>query len=201
MLKDGGFMKVILASTNPGKIAEFKAFLSQYGIDVVSLSDIGYEQEIVEDGNSFFENALIKAKTIFEYTGLPVISDDSGLCCRGLNDEPGIFSARYHGLKDDIERRRFIVKELENNPNKDAYFHCSIVFYVAKNTYHHFVGECFGTIIPERGEMGFGYDPIFLMPNGLTLAEISREEKNKVSHRGIAMQKFKELLDNDFSNK
>ena len=193
-------MQVILASTNKGKIAEFNAFLSQYGIEVLSLADIGYNQEIIEDGNSFFENALIKAKTIYEYIKKPVISDDSGLCCAGLDGRPGIYSARYHGLTNDQDRRKKILEELKDNPNREASFHCSIVFYVDMDKYYHFEGECHGYIgYEERGLNGFGFDPIFYQPNGLSFAEISSEDKFKVSHRGIAMKKFKEFVANDFS--
>lgn len=193
-------MQVILASTNKGKIAEFNAFLSQYGIEVLSLADIGYNQEIIEDGNSFFENALIKAKTIYEYTKKPVISDDSGLCCAGLDGRPGIYSARYHGLTNDQDRRKKILEELKNNPNREASFHCSIVFYVDKDKYYHFEGECHGYIgYEERGLNGFGFDPIFYQANGLSFAEISSNDKFMVSHRGIAMKKFKEFVANDFS--
>ena len=126
----------------------------------------------------------------------------SGLCCDGLDGAPGIFSARYCGLTNDQDRRKMILKQLEGNPNRKASFHCSIVFYVAKDLYYHFEGECHGYIgLEERGTNGFGFDPIFYQADGKSFAEISSDEKFKVSHRGIAMRKFKEFIANDFSNK
>jgi len=195
-------MDVIIASSNEGKIKEFRAFLTPYGINLISLHDLNFNDEIEETGTTFFENALIKAKTIYDKYHLPVISDDSGLCCEALDGAPGIYSARFHNLNTERERRLALLADLEGKDNRNAYFHTSIIFMIDDNKYYEFVGKCYGYIAyEERGDRGFGYDYIFCIPEGKTFAEVPIEKKNEMSHRGIAMRKFKEFLDNDFNNK
>lgn len=195
-------MKVILASNNQGKVKEFKEILAEFNIDVLSLKDIDFKDEIVEDGTTFKENALIKAKTIYDLYHLPVISDDSGLCVDFLNGEPGIYSARYHGLKNETDRNKLVLKLLEDQNNRAAHFHCSIIFYISEGNYKHFEGKVFGNIDYEmKGNNGFGYDAIFI-PNGYseTFGELENGIKNKISHRAVALKSFIGFLKNDFNN-
>lgn len=194
-------MKVILASNNNGKIKEFKEILSQFNIEVLSLKDIGFNAEIEESGQTFFDNALIKAKTIFDIYQTPVISDDSGLCIHALDDAPGVYSARYGGLETADERNNLVLKQLENQTDRRAYFHCSIIFYIRDDKYEHFEGRVFGNIeYSKKGDGGFGYDVIFI-PNGYqqTFGELPNEIKNKISHRANALKSFMKYLENDFS--
>lgn len=195
-------MKVILASNNQGKIKEFKEILAKFKIEVLSLKDIDFHDEIIEDGETFEANALIKAKTIYDRYHLPVIADDSGLCVDYLNGEPGIYSARYHGLDDEKDRIRLILNMLGDTKERGAHFHCSIVFYISNDNYHHFPGEVYGTLDYEmKGSNGFGYDVIFI-PNGYTqtFGELDTSIKNDISHRALALKLFVGFLQNDFSN-
>ena len=195
-------MQIVLATKNRGKIAEFQKIFANSDIQLLSLDDIGFYQEIIEDGDSFFSNALLKAQAVYNYAKRPVIADDSGLCCDGLDGKPGIFSARYGGELTDERRRKKLLKDMEKINNRQAHFHCSIIFWLDNNHYQHVEGDLAGEIsYLEKGHNGFGYDPIFYLPKvGLTLAEMSIEEKNQISHRAIALQKFKEYVKNDFSN-
>lgn len=184
--------KIVVASNNKHKIKEFKEILSNY--DILSLNDIGFNGEIIEDGNSFEENALIKAKTIHDYLKSKnldyiVISDDSGLCVDSLNGEPGIYSARYAKEHDDKANREKLLRELEGK-NRDAYFNCTMVVYYPSEEYKVFVGKTYGEITTkEIGDAGFGYDSLFLSKDlNKTFGEASEEEKNSVSHRGRALQ-------------
>ena len=187
--------EIVLASNNKHKIKEIKEILKNYKI--ISLDDINYTEDIIEDGNSFVENALIKAKTISEYLKsinkeIDVIADDTGLCCNALDGAPGIYSARYAGDHDFKANRVKLIKELRGK-DKSAYFTCCIVLYHPDGTYKDFVGNTYGRIISkEKGDTGFGYDSIFYS-NDLkkTFGEATEEEKNSVSHRGRAL---KELL-------
>lgn len=196
-------MDIILASNNQGKVKEFKRILKQFDINVISLKDINYNQEIVEDGNSFFENAFIKAKTIHEFTNLPVISDDSGICVDYLNGEPGIYSARYYGVASDDGRNELLLKLMDGVSNRNAHFHCSIVLYLSQDKYYEFSGQVYGKLSHEiKGTNGFGYDSIFI-PNGYqeTFGILDIEIKNEISHRALAIKKLVEFFENDFSNK
>ena len=195
-------MKVILASNNKGKIKEFKEILGKYNIEILSLKDLDFTDEIVEDGNTFMENALIKAKTIYDIYKLPVIADDSGLCVVALNNEPGVYSARYGNLKTDKERLNFLLTKMKAVSCRDAFFHCSFIFYISHDNYKHFEGEVYGHLdYMEKGENGFGYDGIFI-PNGYekTFGELDSLIKNKISHRAVALKAFMEYIENDFNN-
>lgn len=196
-------MDIILASNNNGKIKEFKRILGQFNVNVIPMRDINFNDEIVEDGTTFFENAFIKAKTIHEFTGLPVISDDSGICVDYLNGEPGIYSARYHGLAGDDERNELLIRLLDGVTNRKAHFHCSIVLYISKDEYYEFSGQVYGNVSHKiEGTNGFGYDSLFI-PNGYseTFGILDIEIKNKISHRAIAIKKLVEFFENDFNNK
>lgn len=190
--------KIVLASNNKHKIKEFKEILE---MDILTLNDIEFFEEIEETGSTFLENALIKARTISFYLknkdlDYDVISDDSGLCCEALNGNPGIYSARYSGGHgNDKTNREKLINDLKDK-DKTAYFNCTIVLYHIDGTYDFKEGKTYGKIIDEEiGDTSFGYDCIFLSDDlGKTFGEASSEEKNQVSHRYRALSKIKELL-------
>ena len=194
-------MQIVLASQNEGKIKEFKEILSKFGFEVLSLKDINFHEEIEETGTTFEENAVIKAKTIYDIVKIPVISDDSGLCVKHLNNAPGVYSARYGGLALESDRIKLVLKQMEGVQERDAYFHCSIVIYLAEGQYLHFPGVVEGTLdYVEKGDNGFGYDVIFI-PNGYnqTFGELSSDIKNEISHRANALKSLIKFLENDFN--
>ena len=189
--------KIIFASGNKGKIAEVKRILGELDIPILSLYDINFEGEIVENGNSFEENAKIKAIEIFNSYNLPTIADDSGLVVEQLNGEPGIYSARYAGIdSDDATNNIKLLENLSNKPESHrAKFVCSAVYYSGEEIYTT-VGEVHGKIISKaRGRNGFGYDPLFV-PDGYakTMAELDPEIKNSISHRFKAFDQLKKHL-------
>ena len=190
-------MKILLASHNKNKIAELQALMNTVSAEceVVSLSDIGFHDEIIEDGVTFEENALIKSKKGAEL-GYITVADDSGLMVDALGGAPGVYSARYAGEAcDNAANNEKLLKELSSVPSNErtARF-VSVVTCSFPDGREDVVvrGECPGIIISEyRGTAGFGYDPLFLYePMGKTFAEMTAEEKNSVSHRGAAMNKF-----------
>ena len=187
--------KIVLASNNKHKVKEIKNILSDY--DILTLNDISFYDDIIEDGKTFLDNALIKAKAISKYIrekGLnyDVIADDSGLCCNGLDGAPGVYSARYAGNHDDKANRKKIIEELKDK-DKTAYFVCCMVLYHPDDTYSSYEGTTSGVIISEeKGKTDFGYDCIFLSDDlGVTFGEASDEDKNNVSHRKRALEKLK----------
>jgi XTP/dITP diphosphohydrolase len=199
-------MKIVFASGNEGKVKEIKEMLEGMGIELVSLKDYAGVPEIVEDGNTFLENALKKAKIISEFTGEMVLADDSGLRVDELGGEPGIYSARYAGEKaTDEENNAALLAKLKNIPQekRTAFFCCALVLYRTDGSYDSFESKWHGLIIDERrGTNGFGYDPVFFVPElKKTAAELPPEIKNKVSHRGQAFaqlrRKLAEKLDNN----
>ena len=192
-------MKIVLASRNKKKKAELQVLLSQYidGIEILSLDEVGIYGEIEEDGVTFEENALIKARTAAE-SGYIGIGDDSGLEVDALGGAPGIYSARYSGEHgDDAANNALLLKNLEGVENRSARFVCAIacVFPDGSEPISVF-GTAEGVILSEyRGEGGFGYDPLFWFPSlGKTFGELSAEEKNKISHRSNAIRLFAEAL-------
>lgn len=191
-------INIIIASNNKGKIREFKKILEPMGYNVFSQSEVGVNIEVEETGTSFKENAELKATAIYNLKHTAVLADDSGLSVDYLNGEPGIFSARYMGLKTGEERRNCILKKLENVPEdkRTASFICSICFIKENGKKIEVTGKWDGSIIKEeRGENGFGYDSIF-KPNGenRTSAEMLSEEKNEKSHRALAIKELKKYL-------
>lgn len=189
--------KLVIASTNKGKIKEIKEVLD--GFEFLSLTDFPKIKEIEETGKTFEENALIKAKTVYDYANAMTLADDSGLEVDELNGAPGVYSARYsgEGAADDKNCEK-LLNELKDIPkeNRTARFRCVIVLYNGENDKHIFNGTCEGKIINEkRGTNGFGYDPLFV-PNGYnkTFAELDSETKNKISHRGKALEQLKNYL-------
>ena len=190
---------VVLASNNMHKAKEIKSILGEF-FTIKTLSEVGLENfEIVEDGKTFEENAAKKALTVCEKTGLPTIADDSGLCVDYLDGKPGIYTARFAGENaSDDENINKLLSELDKAEfeKRKAHFVCVIAF--AKNNniddVEYFRGECDGYILNEKhGENGFGYDPVFYYPEfKCSLAEISEDKKNEVSHRSRALKKFYE---------
>jgi XTP/dITP diphosphohydrolase len=192
-------MKIVFASSNEGKVKEIKEMLEGMGIELVSLKDYADMPEIVEDGKSFLENALKKAKIVSEITGETVLADDSGLEVDILGGEPGIYSSRYAGENaTDEENTAKLLSRLKDIPQekRGASFRCVLVLYRKDGSYRYFEGKWRGQIIDEsRGNNGFGYDPIFLVPElKMTAAELTEEIKNKISHRGQAFAQLKKSL-------
>ena len=186
---------IVLASSNKHKLKEYKEILKDYNI--ITLKDIDYTNEIEEDGKTFEENALIKAKTISNYLKSKnldyiVVGEDSGLCVDSLNGEPGIYSARYSGIHGDNQANRDKLQKELQNKDRNAYFMCTIVVYYPNNEYKTFVGKTYGKISEkELGKKDFGYDCIFYSNDlNKTFGEASEEEKNKVSHRGRAINEM-----------
>ncbi|MBQ7500952.1 MAG: XTP/dITP diphosphatase [Clostridia bacterium] len=193
-------MKLILASNNKNKISELDALMKGSGIEgveILSLADIGYTDEIEETGETFEENARIKAKTIADL-GYCAVADDSGLCVDALGGAPGVYSARYCGHHgDDEANNRKLLEDLANVPDekRTAYFMSSIVCVMPDIGREIAVyGKAHGIILHEKhGCGGFGYDPLFYYPPlDKTFAELTPDEKNTVSHRGAAFRKFAE---------
>lgn len=190
---------IVIATNNQNKLKEFKKILDNYNI--ISLKDIEYLNEIEETGQTFEENALIKAETIHNYLKQKnleyiVIAEDSGLCVDSLNGAPGVYSARYAGGHgNDQANRDKLQKELEGKERK-AYFICTIALYYPSGEYKTFDGKTFGEISKkELGSKEFGYDCIFYSHDlNKTFGEASQEEKNKVSHRARAIEKLLEIL-------
>lgn len=192
--------KLVLASTNKGKVLEFRELFAELPLDLLSLADFSGISEIEEDGNTFAENALIKARAVANYTGELTLADDSGLEVDALNGEPGVYSARYGQPGwNDRDRYQFLLEKLQGVPSekKTARFRCAIALVDPQNNRIEQVdGTVEGVILDSpRGDHGFGYDPVFIIPElGKTIAELTGEEKNRFSHRGRAVQKMIPLL-------
>jgi XTP/dITP diphosphohydrolase len=193
-------MKIVFATKNEGKVKEIKEMLEGMNIELISLNHYNCLPDISEDGKSFFENAFKKAKIVSEFTGETVLADDSGLHVNILKGEPGIYSARYAGDKaTDEENNDKLLAKLKDFPpqKRSASFFCSLVLYKKDGSYDSFEGRWDGQIIDERrGSNGFGYDPIFFVPElKLTAAQLPQAIKNKISHRGQAFAKLKKVLE------
>jgi XTP/dITP diphosphohydrolase len=195
-------MKIIFATRNEGKVKEISEMLAGTGVNLISLNSFENLPEIIEDGQSYLDNALNKAKIISEWTGETVLADDSGLQVDILQGEPGIYSARYAGPQaTDEENNAKLRDKLKDVPQekRTASFFCALVLYKKDGSYNCFEAKWSGQIIDEaRGGNGFGYDPIFLVPEmNLTAAELPAAVKNKISHRGQAFTKLKKSLMED----
>lgn len=191
--------KLIFATSNPNKVREIKEILSGTGYEILSMADAGIDVEIVEDGKTFAENALIKARTVCEASGMPAFADDSGLEVDALGGEPGIYSARYMGEDTSYDiKNQNIIDRLAGVPDEErtARFVCAMAAVFPDGTEEVKVCTMEGRIGYEiAGENGFGYDPIFFLPEyGKTSAEISPDEKNAISHRGKALRAMAEYL-------
>jgi XTP/dITP diphosphohydrolase len=193
-------MKLIIASNNAHKLTEMKAILAPYFDEVVSMREAGIEHETVEDGQTFLENATKKARELAELSGCCAIADDSGLCVDALAGQPGIYSARFAGVHgDDKANNALLLHQLEGEKNRKAHYTCAIALAWPDGKLLTAEDYLQGEIAyDERGENGFGYDPLFLLPDrGLRTAELSPEEKNAISHRGKALRKLVALLEED----
>jgi len=191
--------RIIFATGNEGKMREIREILRDLDVEVLSLEEAGIHGDIVEDGTTFEENAVIKARTISEMTGEIVLADDSGLEIDYLNKEPGVYSARYMGEDTSYHiKNANLIQRLEGVPDekRTARFVCAVAAAFPDGTVKTVRGTMEGRIAyEERGENGFGYDPIFFLPEfQCTSAELSMEEKNQISHRGKALRAIKDEL-------
>ncbi|MBP8194026.1 MAG: RdgB/HAM1 family non-canonical purine NTP pyrophosphatase [Azonexus sp.] len=190
--------KLVLASNNAKKMKELNALLAPLGFEVIPQGQLGIP-EAEEPHCTFVENALAKARHAAAHSGLPALADDSGLCVEALHGAPGVLSARYAGdPKSDARNNEKLLTHLKEHANRKAHFYCVLVLVRAAHDPQPIIaeGEWPGEILPEQqGEGGFGYDPLFFVPEfGQTAAEMDSETKNRVSHRGRAMQKLIERL-------
>ena len=189
-------MKLVLATQNPKKLKEMNEILSHLGVEVVSEAELGVRIEVEETGETFTDNARLKATAVMQATGLPAVADDSGLCVDALNGGPGVYSARFGGEGlDDKGRYTLLLEMLRGQTDRAAHFHTSIVCAFPNGDVLQDDGEVEGTIaFAPMGENGFGYDPVFLDPElGLTAAEMSPEEKMSRSHRAKALRELLRL--------
>ena len=197
-------MRLVLASKNQKKLAEMNDILSHLGIQVCSEAEVGVDVEVEETGTTFEENSLLKARAVMEASGLPAIADDSGLCVDALSGAPGVWSARYGGPDlDDAGRYRLILENMRGQSPRTAKFVSVITCCFPNGDVLTARGECPGTIaFAPMGEGGFGYDPVFFIPAlKKTFAQLTPEEKNAVSHRGKALERFKQKLEEYLAGK
>ena len=190
-------MKFVLATHNPGKLKEMAEILSDLGVEVASPADVGLTVDVEETGNTFTENALLKARAICAASGLPAIADDSGLCVDALNGGPGVYSARYGGEGlDDRGRYTLLLQSMRGQTTRAAHFACAIACVFPNGDELTAEGRCDGAIaFAPIGAGGFGYDPVFLVPEkGKTFGQLTAEEKGAISHRGRALRAFVEKL-------
>ncbi len=192
-------MKIIFATKNAGKMREIRSILGD-SFEVLSMTDAGLDPEIIEDGTTFAENALIKCRAIGRQEDAVVLADDSGLCIDAFDGGPGVYSARFLGEETDYEYKNgYILEKMKEVPEekRGAYYACVIAALFPDGTECTTEARMEGRIAWEpAGDGGFGYDPIIFLPAfGKTVAEISLKDKNKISHRGLALQKMKEVID------
>lgn len=184
--------KLVMATNNANKLREAREILSPLGIEVLSQREAGADCDPEENGATFAENAYIKAKAVYETVGLPTIADDSGLCVDALDGGPGVYSARYAPEGQHCAK---LLSEMKKVPDekRGAAFKCTICF-LDENGHTELTGECRGAIGHEmRGTNGFGYDPVFVVGDR-TMAELSADEKNEISHRGAALRELYRFL-------
>lgn len=186
-------IELVLATRNEDKVREITDILGSSRFQILSLLDFPHFPSVVEDGETLEENAFKKAKVCFEYTQKTSLADDTGLVVHALGGSPGVYSSRYAGMGatyDDNVRK--LLREMEgvSKSDRDAVFRCVVVIIDTKGKTYKGEGHLHGRIMTKpRGKSGFGYDPVFLVPSlGKTLAELSLEEKNQISHRGIAVR-------------
>lgn len=194
--------KILIGTTNEGKVNDFKQLLENEQIQVLSLRDLDNAIDVEETGTTFAENAILKAETLSRYYNQIVIADDSGLEIEALNGKPGVYSARYAGEhKSDEDNINKVLSEMEGIPfhNRKAAFVCVLALAVPGQETKIFEGKCDGYITEKpKGNNGFGYDPIFYVPEKeKTMAELSLEEKNELSHRKRAIDKLKEYWEQE----
>ncbi len=186
-------MKLVLATHNPGKLKEMSAILGGLGVEVVMPSDLGLTVDVEETGDTFAANAMLKAKAVCAAAGLPAIADDSGLCVDALNGGPGVYSARYGGPElDDRGRYTLLLNSMRGVPTRSAHFESAIACVFPNGDTLTAEGRCDGAIaFAPIGDGGFGYDPVFLVPEkAKTFGQMTEEEKDALSHRGKALRAF-----------
>ena len=196
-------MKLILATNNAHKVTEMKAILAPYFDDILSMREAGIDHETVEDGETFMENAVKKARELAEISGCCAIADDSGLCVDALGGAPGVYSARFCGHHgDDEANNEKLIAELKARglAESKAAYRCVLSFVGTDGRELTASGSCEGVVRePRRGENGFGYDPYFYVTegklSGRTMAQLTLEEKGTISHRARAMEKLKKMLE------
>ena len=196
-------MKIIAATKNQGKIREIAEILSPFGVEVVSQADAGIDVDVDETGSTFLENALIKARAVAMLCDDAVLADDSGLCVDALDGRPGVYSARYGGDIPHSEKMKMLLSELEGKSDRKARFECVTALVLPDGREYTFKGTTYGHIMEEeKGENGFGFDPVFYSDElKCGVAECSDEEKNSVSHRGKALFALKEKFSEIFPEK
>ena len=195
---------LLIASTNPGKLREMKALLAYLRVKLISPADMGIQLSVTEDGSTYAENAAKKAQAYCQASGLITLADDSGLEVDALEGKPGLYSARFSGKPDatDADRRAYLLEQLAGIAHPwTAHFHCTVVIMSPDGQQFYHEGICPGEIIPtERGNDGFGYDPIFRLPaSGKTMAELTMAEKNRLSHRARAILAARPTLERLFA--
>ncbi len=184
-------MKLIIASGNPGKIREIREILAGKFDEIVSMKDAGILHETVEDGETFAQNAEKKAREIMALSGCAALADDSGICVTALHGAPGVYSARFSGVHgDDEANNRLLVEKLKGAADRSAHYECAVCLVYPDGKKVEASGQLWGEITETpSGSGGFGYDPYFYLPSyGCTVACLSEEEKNRISHRGKALR-------------
>lgn len=191
--------KIIFATHNEHKLTEVRAILEPLGYKVLSAGDLNLP-DVEETGTTFKDNALLKAYEGYKHTSVPVLAEDTGLCIRALNGEPGVYTKRYAEQHGGFPKVFDVLAErMKDNPDKSAYFNCTMALVIDETRAEVFEGIFEGTILPSpQGNNGFGYDPVFV-PNGYdkTVAELSDDEKNTISHRALALKKVAKFLENN----
>jgi len=186
-------LRLLAATNNQGKLSEILSLLDGFSLDIITPEKLGISLDVAETGSTYEENAALKAHAFARASGLVALADDSGLEVDILGGIPGVRSARFSPLPNatDADRRAYLLEKLKAHPRPwNAHFHCTVAIATPQEEIHFAHGDCLGEIIPfERGTNGFGYDPIFLIPEvGLTMAELSMSEKNLLSHRARAIK-------------
>lgn len=183
-------MKLVIASGNKNKIKEIKTLLSPYFNNIMSAKDAGFTEDVEENGNTFYDNALIKAETVSKALNCAAIADDSGLCVDALDGKPGVYSARYSGKHgNDLQNNIKLLKDMQNIKNRNCEFVCSIVLYYPDGKVYSGKGVCKGSLLYDfDGQNGFGYDSIFYsLDLKKSFGQATEKEKNKFSHRSLAL--------------
>ncbi len=189
---------IVLATTNKGKTREFQKLLKDFPITIKNLADFGPIPDVIEDGETFDDNAYKKASFTARVLGYPAIADDSGICVEALDGAPGVYSARYAGESaSDADNVKKMLENLQNHENRNAAFKCVISIAVPTGAALTYEGDCKGVITDEPiGDNGFGYDPLFFYPQlNKTFAQLTIEEKGEVSHRGRAIKQIAKEID------
>lgn len=192
--------QIVLASHNPGKLKELQELLAPFDIQLLSAADVDLT-DAEETGDTFEQNAILKAVAASKASGLPAIADDSGLCVHALKDAPGVYSARYAAkMGGYLQAFEDLERQLQDKEDRSAHFTSVIALAYPNGNVQTFEGRVDGTIVPSKGTAGFGFDPIF-MPDGFTktFAQMSSDEKNKISHRGLAIAAFIQGVKDTFS--